>query len=167
MIRRDAAGTVIPWCARHRTGVIVYSPMQSGLLTDGFTAERVAAFAPDDWRRGAREFQAGPLERNLALRDALKPIARRHGTTVAAVAVAWTLAWPGVSGAIVGARSPAQVDGWIGAAVLELTAEDLDEIAAAIARTDAGRGPPRPVTGSSETAARARAQETVQRGIGG
>jgi len=74
----------------------------------------------------------------------LRPIAERHGVTVAAVAVAWTLAWPGVTGAIVGARSPAQVDGWIGAASLELTDADLDDIAAAIARTGAGTGPVRP-----------------------
>jgi aryl-alcohol dehydrogenase-like predicted oxidoreductase len=144
LIRREAAARELPWCAGHGTGVIVYSPMQSGLLTDGFSAERVARFAPDDWRRRAAEFREPNLGRNLALRDALRPIARRHGTTVAAVAVAWTLAWPGVSGAIVGARTPAQVDGWIEAARLELDAADLDEIAAAIARTGAGAGPARP-----------------------
>ena len=144
MIRRDAAASEIPWCAEHDTGLIVYSPMQTGLLTDSFTAARVAAMAQDDWRRRGPEFQEPNLSRNLALRDALRPIARRHGATVSAVAVAWTLAWPGVTGAIVGARSPAQVDGWIGAATLELTAADLDEIAAAIARTDAGTGPTRP-----------------------
>ena len=144
MIRRDAAASEIPWCAEHDTGLIVYSPMQTGLLTDSFTAARVAAMAQDDWRRRGPEFQEPNLSRNLALRDALRPIARRHGATVSAVAVAWTLAWPGVTGAIVGARSPAQVDGWTGAATLELTAADLDEMAAAIARTGAGTGPTRP-----------------------
>jgi len=145
LIRREVAEREIPWCAEHDTGVICYSPMQSGLLTDSFSAERVAAFAPDDWRRRAPEYQQPRLDRNLALRDALKPIARRHGTTVSATAIAWTLAWPGVTGAIVGARSPAQVDGWIGAASLKLTPADLDTIAAAIARTGAGAGPRRPV----------------------
>src|SRR5881296_3314240 len=145
VIRRDAAAREIPWCAEHDTGVIVYSPMQSGLLTDSFTAARVASLAEDDWRRRGPQFQQPALGKNLALRDALRPIARRHGATVSAVAVAWTLAWPGVTGAIVGARSPAQVDGWIGAATLELTAADLDEIAAAITRTGAGTGPTRPV----------------------
>jgi len=145
LIRRDAAEREIPWCAEHETGVIVYSPMQSGLLTDNFTAARVGALAPDDWRRRSPQFQQPALGKNLALRDALKPIARRHGTTVSAVAVAWTLAWPGVTGAIVGARTAAQVDGWIGAATFELTAADLDEIAAAIARTGAGTGPTRQV----------------------
>lgn len=144
LIRRDAVQTEIPWCAQHGTGVIVYSPMQSGLLTDRFTAARVAQLAPNDWRRRGREFQEPNLSRNLALRDALKPIAQRHGSTVAAAAVAWTLAWPGVTGAIVGARSPEQVDGWIGAATLELTENDLDEIAGAVARTGAGTGRARP-----------------------
>src|SRR5256885_1332783 len=96
-------------------------------------------------RRRAGEFQGPNLSHNLALRGALQPIARRHGATVSAIAVAWTLAWPGVTGAIVGARTAGQVDGWIGAATLELTAADLDEIAAAIARTGAGTGPTRPV----------------------
>jgi aryl-alcohol dehydrogenase-like predicted oxidoreductase len=144
LIRREAAAAEIPWCAEHGTGVIVYSPMQSGILTDAFTAQRVAKLAPDDWRRRAAEFQRPNLARNLALRDALKPVARRHGTTVSAVAVAWTLAWPGVTGAIVGARSPEQIDGWVGAAGLELAPADLDEIAAGIAKSGAGSGPVRP-----------------------
>jgi len=141
MIRRDVGGAEIPRCAAYGTGVIVYSPMQSGLLTDSFTAERVAAFAPDDWRRLSPQYQPSNLERNLALRDALRPLAVKHGASTAAVAVAWTLAWPGVTGAIVGARSPAQVDGWLPAATLRLDAADLAAIAAAIAKTGAGSGP--------------------------
>jgi aryl-alcohol dehydrogenase-like predicted oxidoreductase len=144
MIRRGVAAQEIPWCARHETGVICYSPMQSGLLTEGFGAKRIAALAPDDWRRRSPDFRPPALERNLALRDALRPIALRYETTVAAVAVAWTLAWPGVSGAIVGARAPEQVDGWLRAASLELTVGDLDEIAAAISASGAGSGPVRP-----------------------
>ena len=144
LIRREAAAAEIPWCAEHGTGVIAYSPMQSGLLTDRFDAARVAGLAPDDWRRRSAEFREPRLERNLALRDALRPVARRHGATVSAVAVAWTLAWPGVTGAIVGARSARQVEGWIGATALELTGEDLDEIGAAIEQSGAGSGPARP-----------------------
>jgi aryl-alcohol dehydrogenase-like predicted oxidoreductase len=144
LIRREVAGAEIPWCAEHRTGVIGYSPMQSGLLTDRFDAARVDALPNDDWRRRSSEFRAPRLGRNLALRDALGPVARRHNTTISAVAVAWTLAWSGVTGAIVGARSAEQVDGWIGAASLELTSDDLDEIAGAIERTRAGTGPTRP-----------------------
>jgi aryl-alcohol dehydrogenase-like predicted oxidoreductase len=84
------------------------------------------------------------VERNLALRDALEPVAERHGASVASVAVAWTLAWREVTGAIVGARTPEQVDGWIPAASLELTQDDLREIAAAIEETGAGAGPDHP-----------------------
>jgi aryl-alcohol dehydrogenase-like predicted oxidoreductase len=141
LIHRDAAAREIPWCAEHGTGVICYSPMQSGLLTDSFTADRVANLAQDDWRRRSPEFQEPNLSRNLALRDSLRPIAQRHNTTVSAVAVAWVNAWPGVTAAIVGARSPRQVDGWIPAASLELTAADLEKIANAIERTGAGTGP--------------------------
>jgi aryl-alcohol dehydrogenase-like predicted oxidoreductase len=144
MIRREVAAELIPWCAAHGTGVIVYSPMQAGLLTDRFTAERVSQFAQDDWRRKTPEFQEPNLSRNLRLRDALRTIAQRQGATVAAVSVAWTLAWPGVTGAIVGARSAEQVDGWIRAGEIELTQQDLDEIAGAIAETQAGSGPARP-----------------------
>jgi aryl-alcohol dehydrogenase-like predicted oxidoreductase len=98
----------------------------------------------DDWRRRAPYFQEPNLGRNLALRDALRPIAQKHGVDVGAVAIAWTLAWPGVTGAIVGARSPQQVDGWIKGATLQLDATDLAETARAIERTGAGSGPLRP-----------------------
>jgi aryl-alcohol dehydrogenase-like predicted oxidoreductase len=141
LIRRQAAAREIPWCANHNTGVICYSPMQSGLLTDSFSRERVARFSEDDWRRRSPDFNEPGLSRNLALRDALRPVAQRHRATVSAVAVAWTLAWPGVTGAIVGGRSPQQVDGWIEAASLQLTATDLQEISEAIVRTGAGEGP--------------------------
>jgi aryl-alcohol dehydrogenase-like predicted oxidoreductase len=144
LVRRDAAEREVPWSAAHGTGVIVYSPMQSGILTDPFDAARVARLAPDDWRRRSPEFQAPNLDRNLALRDALRPIARRHEVSVSVVAIAWTLAWPGITGAIVGARSAEQVDGWIGAASVDLTPADLDEIAQGLARTGAGAGPTRP-----------------------
>lgn len=144
LIARGTAIHELPWCHAHGTGVICYSPMQAGLLTDRFTAERVTSLAADDWRRRSNEFHPPRITRNLALRDALRPVAARHGTTVAAVAVAWTLAWPGLTAAIVGARSAAQVDGWLPAATLQLTAADLDEIAAAITGTGAGGGPTRP-----------------------
>jgi aryl-alcohol dehydrogenase-like predicted oxidoreductase len=144
LIRRAVAEREVSWCAGHRTGVIVYSPMQSGLLTESFDASRMERLAADDWRRRAVEFQPPNLGRNLALRDALRPVAARHGVSVSAVAVAWTLAWTGVSGAIVGARSPEQVDGWIAAASLRLDAGDLDAIGAAAERTGAGAGPTRP-----------------------
>jgi len=144
LIRREYGAREIPWCEAHGSGVIVYSPMQSGILTDSFSAKRVANLAADDWRGSSAEFRQPNLYRNLALRNALRPIAQRHNATVSAVAVAWTLTWPGVTGAIVGARSPEQVDGWIGAANLNLTPKDLNEIALAINQTGAGAGPAEP-----------------------
>lgn len=144
LIRRDAAGDVIPWCEQNETGVIVYSPMQSGLLTGAFDAERVANLPDDDWRHSAAEFVEPNLSRNLELVDAMRPIAQNHDVSLAAVAVAWTLAWPGVTAAIVGARRPDQIDGWLPAAGLELEPDELDRLAAVIERTGAGTGPARP-----------------------
>ncbi|OZI71090.1 aldo/keto reductase [Bordetella genomosp. 12] len=144
LIRREAGADLLPWCESRQTGVIVYSPMQSGLLSGTFSATR--QLAADDWRSRDLEFQAPRLERNLALADALRPMAERHGTTVATIAIAWTLAWPGVTAAIVGARNPAQVDGWLGAATLELDEEALRLIADTLAQTGAGGGPLEPPT---------------------
>jgi aryl-alcohol dehydrogenase-like predicted oxidoreductase len=144
LIRRDIAAREIPWCAAHGTGVICYSPMQSGILTDSFGADRVARLAEDDWRRRSPEFREPKLSANIELRDAVRPVARRHGTSVSAIAVAWTLATPGVTGAIVGARSAQQVDGWIDAGRVQLTREDLEELAAGVSRTQAVTAPPSP-----------------------
>lgn len=143
-IRRETGAELLPWCRAHGTGVIVYSPMQSGLLSGRFSAERAAALPADDWRSRSADFKGEALERNLTLVEAFGSVAERHGVSVAAAAIAWTLAWPGVSGAIVGARSPAQVEGWLAAATLELTREDMDEIARAVDRTGAGAGPAKP-----------------------
>jgi aryl-alcohol dehydrogenase-like predicted oxidoreductase len=141
-INRQAASDEIPWCLNHRTGVIVYSPLQSGLLTERFSS--LASLDRNDWRHNAPEFQQPKLGRNLALRDSLAAIARRHAASVSAVAIAWVLAWPGVTAAMAGARTPAQVDGWIQAASLHLSSEDMAEIAAAIQATGAGNGPVQP-----------------------
>jgi len=144
LINRTAGGGVIPWAAAHGTGVIVYSPMASGILTDSFSPARVAAMAEDDWRKRSPNFVEPALSKNVALRDALLPIAKRHAATVSAVALAWAIEWPGVTAAIVGARSPEQVDGWIGGGSLELTAQDRAEIERALESTAAGAGPVKP-----------------------
>jgi aryl-alcohol dehydrogenase-like predicted oxidoreductase len=141
LIHRDAAGDVLPWAREHEAGAIVYSPMASGLLTGAFTAERAARLEPGDWRAGHPDFTGPALPANLALAGALRPVAERHAVTRGAVAIAWTLAFPGVTGAIVGARRPGQVDGWVPAATLELTEDDLADIAAAVHATGAGTGP--------------------------
>ncbi|KPC64925.1 aldo/keto reductase [Streptomyces chattanoogensis] len=141
-INRSAAAE-IAWARAHETGVIVYSPLQSGLLTGAFSAERVAGLPADDWRTSHHDFTTG-LTANLRLAKALEPVAARHGATVAEVAIAWALAWPGITGAIVGARTPGQVDGWIGAGAVQLAPADLDGIAEAITASGAGSGPARP-----------------------
>jgi len=150
MLVREAMGSTLPWCEQHGTGVIVYSPMGSGLLTGAFTRERAEALPDDDWRQSHPEYQGDGLDRNLRLVELLRPIAERLGCTLPELAVAWTLRVPGVTAAIVGARSPEQVDGWIGAADVTLDDDALDEIAQALVETGAGSGPTHPVTASVE-----------------
>ena len=142
-IKREVGDKELAWCHRHDTGVIVYSPMQAGLLTGAFSKERVAALPKNDWRSRNAEFTEN-LDKNLAVAAAMAKVAARYNVSTAAVAVAWTLAWPGVTAAIVGARSPKQVDGWLAAASLTLTTADMAEIGAVIASSGAGTGPAKP-----------------------
>ena len=132
LIEREAQDDVLPFSAAHNMGVIVYSPMGSGLLTGGITRERLAAMPDDDWRKTDPQFTEPQLSRNLALASALQGIADRHDTTPGAVAVAWTLRNPAVTGAIVGFRRPDQVDPILPGAGMELTGEDLAEIQGAL-----------------------------------
>src|ERR1017187_10305253 len=115
MLVRRSEEALLPYALQNGIGVIVYSPMRNGLLSGGMTQDRVAAFAEDDFRRRTPDFQEPALTRNLEVADLLKVIGKRHGRTAGEVAIAWTLRRPAVSGAIVGMRSPAQVDGVIGA----------------------------------------------------
>jgi aryl-alcohol dehydrogenase-like predicted oxidoreductase len=135
LLDRAAADELIPWCAANGSGVVGYSPLGSGLLSGSFDAQRARDLPAGDWRRGDSEFQEPALSRNLALAERLEPVAERHGVPVAAVAVAWVLATPGVTGAIVGARRPSQVDGWLPAGSLQLTDADLAELRAAVEDT--------------------------------
>lgn len=145
LLARQAVASTIPWAEVHDVGVIVYSPMRSGLLSGAFTQERAATLPPDDWRRDHDDFREPGLSRNLALVARLERIAAVAGCTRAELAVAWTLACPGVTGAIVGARRPEQIDGWIGAAAVSLDQGVLDAIATAVAETRAGTGPSFPL----------------------
>lgn len=131
-LRRDIENAELPYCREYRIGVIVYSPMQSGLLSGAMTKERAAALPANDWRSRNPEFQEPKLSANLALVERLRAIGARHGASPGEVAIAWTLRDPVVTGAIVGARSPEQVDGWIGAAKLRLSTEEIAEIESAI-----------------------------------
>lgn len=128
ILKPAAREKVIPWCESNRTGVIVYSPMASGLLTGKYDRSSVNDLAEDDWRRGSPDFQEPGLSRNLAVIEGLRPLAAEAGASLAEVAIAWTLSVPGVTGAIAGARRPEQVDGWVGAGDLELSPQVLDQI---------------------------------------
>jgi aryl-alcohol dehydrogenase-like predicted oxidoreductase len=128
LIERDVESEIFPFVEREGIGVIVYSPMGSGLLSGGMTRDRITNMPDDDWRKHDQRFQEPQLSRNLGLVDRLTEVADRHDTTPGAVAVAWTLHNPAVDGAIVGFRSPDQVDPILPAANLELTDEEINEI---------------------------------------
>jgi aryl-alcohol dehydrogenase-like predicted oxidoreductase len=128
VLRRDIEAEVLPWCQQHNVGVIVYSPMMSGLLTGSMTRERIAAMPRDDWRRASPNFREPALTRNLRIADRLREIGAKHGRSPGETAIAWTLKHPAITGAIVGARSAAQVEGFIGAAAFRLTDDEIDEI---------------------------------------
>ena len=129
MLRRDIEESILPYCLAHGIGTIVYSPMQSGLLTGSWSQERMAALPADDWRKEKnRHFQPPLFERNLQLVEVLRTIAARHGATPGQVAIAWTLRHPAVTAAIVGARKPGQLRDLVPAATLTLTATDLAAI---------------------------------------
>ena len=120
---------ILPYCGQHNIGVIVYSPMKSGLLTGAMTRERIAKMPEDDFRQRTISFKEPLLTRNLNLVELLREIGSRHGRTPGEVALAWTLRRPEVTGAIVGLRSPKQVDGVIGAADFRLSGGEVEEIA--------------------------------------
>jgi aryl-alcohol dehydrogenase-like predicted oxidoreductase len=118
----------LPYCQKHGIGVIVYSPMKSGLLTGKMTKERIAALPEDDFRRRALAFQEPNLSRNLELAQLMKRIGERHGRGAGEVAVAWTLRHPAVTAAIVGMRSAEQARGVLGALEFRLAPEEIAEI---------------------------------------
>ena len=128
IISPEIEESILPCAAEHNIGVIVYSPMKSGLLSGAMTRERVAALPEDDFRRRTPNFQEPRLSRNLQLAEVLRDIGRRHGRTPGEVAIAWTLRNPAVTAAIVGMRSAEQVSGVIGAASFKLSDGEAGEI---------------------------------------
>ena len=128
LVHPDVDKEVLPFCQHEGIGVIVYSPMASGLLTGAMTRERIAKLPNDDWRKHNPDFNEPRLSTNLALVRRLRDIGKLHGYAPGAVAVAWTLRHSAVTGAIVGARKPDQVDDVVAAATIHLTQSDLAEI---------------------------------------
>jgi aryl-alcohol dehydrogenase-like predicted oxidoreductase len=128
LINRDIEAEILPYCAQHSIGPINYSPMASGLLTGAMTAERAAALPADDWRSRESDFQQPRLARHLQLVDLLREMGQAHGRTPGEVAIAWTLHHPAVTGAIVGARSPKQIEGIIGALNFRLSDAEVTRI---------------------------------------
>jgi aryl-alcohol dehydrogenase-like predicted oxidoreductase len=128
LIRRDVESAQLPWCEHEKVGVIVYSPMASGLLTGAMTRERISSLPQNDWRNRNDQFKEPKLSDNLKAVDRLRAVGARHGRSPGEVAIAWTLRLPAVTGAIVGARSAKQVDGIIGAMDFRLTPQEIAEV---------------------------------------
>jgi aryl-alcohol dehydrogenase-like predicted oxidoreductase len=125
LIRREIETDVLPYCRSNDIGVIVYSPMASGLLTGAMTRDRVAKLPASDWRSRDVEFTEPRLSKNLALVERLREVGEKYGRPPGQIAVAWALRNPAVTGAIVGARNAEQVGRNIGAADIQLTDEDV------------------------------------------
>lgn len=128
LLNRGIEEDIIGYCEANSIGIIAYSPMGLGLLTGAMTRERIANFPPDDHRRNRTEFQEPQLSRNLKLVELLRDIGERHGRPPTEVAIAWVLRLRPITGAIVGARRPAQVDGFIGAGTFRLSEDEIGEI---------------------------------------
>jgi aryl-alcohol dehydrogenase-like predicted oxidoreductase len=137
MVHREVEDAILPYCLREGIGVIVYSPMASGLLTGAMTRERAANLPKDDWRRGHPDFAEPNLSRNLVLVDRLREIGKRHNCSAGEVAIAWALHHPAVTGAIVGARNAPQADKVMRAGEARLREEEVNEIEAFFAETAA------------------------------
>jgi aryl-alcohol dehydrogenase-like predicted oxidoreductase len=128
LLHREVEEDILPYCLREGIGVIVYSPMASGLLTGAMTRERIAKLPNDDWRKGHPDFLEPNLSRNLELVERLREIAKRHNRSIGEVTIAWTLHNPAVTGAIVGARNARQADGVMRAGDLRLNDKEISEI---------------------------------------
>jgi len=128
LVHREIENEILPYCVGEGIGVLVYSPMASGLLTGAMTRERAAKLPADDWRKGHPDFTEPSLSHNLALVGRMREIANRHKRSVGEVAIAWTLRHRGVTGAIVGARNPRQAEGVMRAGELHLTEDEVSEI---------------------------------------
>jgi aryl-alcohol dehydrogenase-like predicted oxidoreductase len=137
MLARDVEQAILPFAERNNTGVIVYSPMYSGLLSGEMTRQRIRSLAAEDWRLQNPNFREPLLSKNLRLVELLREVGGHHGRTAGEVAIAWTLHNTAVTGAIVGMRNPKQVSGVIGAATFRLSSQEFNEIEEALQQEEA------------------------------
>ncbi|WP_087024754.1 aldo/keto reductase [Thaumasiovibrio subtropicus] len=128
LVNREVEEAVLPWCLSHKVGTIHHSTMSNGLLSGRWSQERLAALDPRDWRHKSHQFQEPTFSRNLAFIEFLKEMAASKACSVAQLSIAWTLANPASTAAIIGARTPVQLKGLIGAAEVKLTADELLKI---------------------------------------
>lgn len=165
LLNRTSGRDLLPWALARGVPVFAYSPLASGLLSGRFSMQRLQALPAGDWRRERTQFQQPQLGRTLDLLGRLEPIAEHCGMSLAEMAIAWTLAWPGVSGVIVGARTAAQVDGWAGTSDFLLDTRTLEEIEAALTATGAGDGPSHPNRSHEIATSRAEPSSAKPRGF--
>jgi len=128
LLATDVEASILPFALKHKIGVIVYSPMASGLLSGAMTRDRIAALPEDDWRKHSANFREPLLSRNLQLVERLRATGQSYNATPGEIAIAWTLRNPAVTGAIVGVRSAKQASGIAGAADVQLSAQDMLDI---------------------------------------
>jgi aryl-alcohol dehydrogenase-like predicted oxidoreductase len=140
LLDRRSAEQILPWAEAHGVPTIAYSPLESGLLSGRFSLARLEALPPGDWRARRPQFQRPAIERSLELVELLRPIAEDVGCSLVELAVSWPLQWPAVAGVIVGARTPAQVDGWARAQQVTFERSVLERIEQALVRSGAGVG---------------------------
>lgn len=136
ILAREVERSILPFAATKGMGMIVYSPMKSGMLSGAMTRERIANFPHDDFRRSASQFKEPLLSRNLKLVDLLRSLGQKHGRSPGEIAIAWTLSNPHVTGAIVGVRSAQQVEGVLGAAEFQMSRQELNDIDQFLKDTD-------------------------------
>jgi aryl-alcohol dehydrogenase-like predicted oxidoreductase len=141
LISRDAGRELLPWVVQHEARALAYSPLESGLLSGHFSIERLDSLPQGDWRGRREQFQRPQIDRALAAVQRLESIAAELSVTLAELAIAWTLAFPGVGGVIVGARNAEQVEGWAGASSVDLGDSVLERIDDALSESGAGSGP--------------------------
>jgi aryl-alcohol dehydrogenase-like predicted oxidoreductase len=137
MLHRQVEADLLDYCAQNDIGVVAYSPMERGLLTDKFNAARIASLAPDDHRKRSPDFQEPRFGATLELVDGLRKIAERNGRTCAQLAISWVLRRPEVTAAIVGARRPGQILETAPASDWKLSKKDIDKIEKLLAEREA------------------------------